>query len=152
MEKQLFHLGVKMIIQNSQGKVLILKPKGHDKWDLPGGKIQHGESVLEALQGKIEEETGLSKLTNILPQKMILPQGTFATHLKVKVPLEGTPDDGLITWLHTCSLLEDQPVVLGPDYQEFQWVSWRQARNLLDIDCAGVSLNLVEEEAHAIPA
>lgn len=55
------HLGVYGVIV-FQGKiVLIQKCRGPytGQWDLPGGKIEFGESPLEALTREVEEETGL---------------------------------------------------------------------------------------------
>lgn len=57
--------GVIGIIENEQGKILISQrfnpevPKAHLKWDVPGGKIEKGESPREAILREIAEETGL---------------------------------------------------------------------------------------------
>ncbi|MFA6436859.1 MAG: NUDIX domain-containing protein [Candidatus Paceibacterota bacterium] len=49
------------IIENSDGKILLVKsPKWHNKWTMPGGHIEPGETINEALLREAEEEVGLS--------------------------------------------------------------------------------------------
>jgi len=56
-------IAVRAIIQDEDGKILILKRANTDYckgfWNLPGGKIEYGEKVEEALKLEIFEETGL---------------------------------------------------------------------------------------------
>jgi mutator protein MutT len=56
-------LAVRAIITNEDGKVLILKRsntfQGDGKWCLPGGNIEYGQTVAEALAKEIQEETTL---------------------------------------------------------------------------------------------
>ncbi|KKP69348.1 hypothetical protein A2X44_04315 [candidate division CPR3 bacterium GWF2_35_18] len=51
---------VKAIIHNKD-KFLVIKQVVGDKefWDLPGGKIEYGETPHECLQREVKEETGL---------------------------------------------------------------------------------------------
>lgn len=63
-KKSLFYLTVKAVVLNSEGEVLILKrPEGDrsgaGKYDLPGGEIETGEKIKEALVREIKEEIGL---------------------------------------------------------------------------------------------
>jgi len=47
-------------IRDSQGRILLLRRSdGDDLWGFPGGAIEPGESVVEALQREIREEIGL---------------------------------------------------------------------------------------------
>lgn len=48
------------IVQNESGKILMIFRRGH--WDLPKGKIDPGESTLEAAIREIQEETGVDGL------------------------------------------------------------------------------------------
>lgn len=54
-----FHIGVKAIIVK-RGKALVLKDTNrYVGYDLPGGKIDQGESIGEALKRELKEELGL---------------------------------------------------------------------------------------------
>lgn len=56
------------IIENEEGKILLTKsPKWNNKWTLPGGHIEPGETILQAALREAEEETGL----NLLPIDII---------------------------------------------------------------------------------
>lgn len=63
MEKTQHTLSVTAIIENS-GKFLFVKRDSSmgnfpDKWVFPGGKVEPGEDVVQALYRELEEETGL---------------------------------------------------------------------------------------------
>lgn len=48
------------IIENDQGEILLTQsPKWHNKWLMPGGHIEPGETILGAQTREAEEETGL---------------------------------------------------------------------------------------------
>lgn len=48
------------IIEDGEGKILLVKsPKWHNKWTMPGGHIEPGEKIEEALLREAEEEVGL---------------------------------------------------------------------------------------------
>lgn len=134
MTEQVFHLGIKAIIHNARGEVLLLKRVDREGWDLPGGRIQQGESVLETLKREVFEETGLIELANITPQQMVLAQGTVLSQFKINTSHENITASGLILWLHKCTTKEEQEVILGPEHQDFLWVTSEQACALLPSD------------------
>ena len=64
------------IIMNQQGKILLLQRSYQDdfmpgKWGLPGGKIELGESPIDAAARETWEETGLDLRGKLVPLKMI---------------------------------------------------------------------------------
>ncbi len=52
---------VKALIVNGQKQLLVIKQQvgEYELWDLPGGRIEYGESPLETLKREIIEEVGL---------------------------------------------------------------------------------------------
>ena len=61
-------------IFNQAGKVLLAlrndprNPKFHNKWQMPGGAVEDGESLEEAVLREVKEETGLKvKITSKRP-------------------------------------------------------------------------------------
>lgn len=51
------------IIENPKGKILLVKsPKWHDKWVMPGGHIDPGETIEAGIRREALEEVGLNNL------------------------------------------------------------------------------------------
>lgn len=63
-ENQQFHLGVYGVYVRDDEVLVIKKSKGPYKglYDLPGGRIEHGENVEETLEREFAEEIGISHL------------------------------------------------------------------------------------------
>jgi ADP-ribose pyrophosphatase YjhB (NUDIX family) len=53
----IFVPGVRAIILNEQGEVLLQRRSDNDFWGLPGGGVELDETVLEALRREVYEET-----------------------------------------------------------------------------------------------
>jgi 8-oxo-dGTP diphosphatase len=72
MPQKPYALSVKVLIRDGEGQCLLLKrsmsSKGNPgKWDLPGGKLDPGENLEQALLREAIEETGLTiSLTRVL--------------------------------------------------------------------------------------
>jgi ADP-ribose pyrophosphatase YjhB (NUDIX family) len=71
---------VRALIENSEGKILLLRraksQHGEGGWCLPGGKIDYGQTVEEALAQEILEETAL----HLLEAKFFLFQDSLPVH------------------------------------------------------------------------
>ncbi len=55
----LYRISLKCLIQNEKGEVLVVKEMGRDWWDLPGGGMDHGESIKSAITREMKEEVSL---------------------------------------------------------------------------------------------
>lgn len=56
-------IAVGAIIWNARGEVLLIRrdrPPRAGEWSLPGGKVEPGESLQDALTREVREETGLA--------------------------------------------------------------------------------------------
>jgi ADP-ribose pyrophosphatase YjhB (NUDIX family) len=58
-------LGVGAVIWNAKHEVVLIqrgKPPRENQWSIPGGHVEWGEGVHEAVLREVREETGLSRL------------------------------------------------------------------------------------------
>ncbi len=62
-ESMLFMVGLKALIVNPKGEVLLVRRSDantqSNAWDIPGGRMEVGESLTDALTREIQEETGM---------------------------------------------------------------------------------------------
>lgn len=75
-------VGVKICLINKKGEILLLKRSSEkykdvkETWDIVGGRIDPGKSLLENLKREIKEEIGISwkgKVKLIAAQDIIIP-------------------------------------------------------------------------------
>jgi len=52
-------VGVRAIIVNRENQVLLVKHRYQDGWYLPGGKVEKGETVVQALERELSQEVGV---------------------------------------------------------------------------------------------
>lgn len=55
----LIRVSLKAVILDKEGRVLVVKERGRDWWDIPGGGLDHGETIKEALARELREEVSL---------------------------------------------------------------------------------------------
>ena len=58
--RPLLVIGVRVVIEDAQGRVLILRRQDTGDWGLPAGAMELGESLAEAMRREVREETDLS--------------------------------------------------------------------------------------------
>lgn len=60
------HLTVSgLILSEDSSSLLLIKNKKFNKWLMPGGHIEKGESLLDAIKREIKEEVGVEELDSI---------------------------------------------------------------------------------------
>jgi len=114
-----FRVTVVAVIGNDKGEVFLCRQSEKQglfpgKWSLPGGGIEEGERMEEALHREVWEETGL-KIDEIKPL-------LFSDDQRVKKYTDGTSEKlYMIYLLFTCRAISNK-VKLNEEMSEFAWV------------------------------
>lgn len=107
-----FQMVVKALIRNEEGEVLIIRKEGgsqHGLWDLPGGRVEYGEFVEDALRREILEECGME----LVKVGAILHVSGFVATSKSM--------DHIFKMIHECSARGG--ITLGDEHSKYKWVS-----------------------------
>ena len=103
---------VRVIVRNTEGRVLILKrqPSGYGagQWCLPGGKVEYGETVEQAVRKELKEETSLDCL-----------EATFLFYQDSLAPEPGKIHG--INLYFACRTVGE--IELNEESTEFRWIS-----------------------------
>jgi len=95
------------------GRLLLCRRPLHKRhgglWEFPGGKIEEGESILQAAARELEEELSMQATKSGPPQFSILDEASGYTIQFVKVEAEGDPqlnEHMSLAWVEPSSLYE----------------------------------------------
>lgn len=55
----LYRVSLKCLVKNDKGEVLVVQETPRDWWDLPGGGMDHGESIQAAIAREMKEEVAM---------------------------------------------------------------------------------------------
>jgi 8-oxo-dGTP pyrophosphatase MutT (NUDIX family) len=129
----------KAIIFNEKGRLLALRRSDTDdrrplQWDLPGGWVDEGEDVAEAMSRELHEEAGLT--TN--PQKLQL----VFTKNAIKKPKEELIN---VNWLFFIGQVERKTIKLSYEHCEARWMSIDEALKEFKYD---IQLELLKHVKH----
>lgn len=113
------HVGVYGLILKGGRALLIKKGRGPyiGKYDLPGGKIEFGETQEDALRREIAEETGLQCKT------IKLIDGA-AYHLTWEKPNGKMEDLHHLGFIYDVSVVEESPIKVGCDGEDSLGAEW----------------------------
>lgn len=141
--EDIFHLGVKALIRNQEGDILLMqvnpaKLRGQEKdyWDLPGGRVQKGDSVEDTLRREVLEETGIADITAIEPVQMVLSN--------IRIPVESY-SVGLILSVYNCTAPLNSVVVLSSEHTAYNWFAPKKAAELLQVKYPAAFCDIVKE-------
>ncbi len=119
--KSIVGIAVKGII-SKDGSVLMVRRSGTKAfnpgiWEVPGGKLEFGETPEEALIREIQEETSLD-VTNF--------------KLRYAAPYYLNEDNEFVVLCYTCEPSDiSSEVVLSEEHSDYMWASYDQLRDNL---------------------
>ena len=119
---KLFLIGPRARIYNTKTKnvLLLQRNDGNNTWEIPGGKRENNEDIVDALKREIKEETGLT----INEYKLIYVSPIFENHPVLKPFLN-------IGYL---CFVDNSDVVISEEHLDYKWVSVEELINHLDKD------------------
>lgn len=129
-DNKLFFVGVKALIVDVDGRVLLLKADTSKfrsntaaHWDVPGGRMQVGEDALTTLRREVVEETGVAEMG----------EPTFFTAVisPMEIPTSETEKAGLLLMVYTAIIPADSKIVLSDEHTAYRWVDRTEAAELL---------------------
>ena len=117
----ILQVGVKVLLKNKEGKFLLIRrnPKKYPdvgpQWDIVGGRIEPGASLLENLKREVREEVGLELFA---PVELIAAQDIIR------------PDRHVVRLTYTGEI-EGEPK-LDEESTEFKWFTGEEIKQLKD--------------------
>jgi 8-oxo-dGTP diphosphatase len=104
--------GQKAFILNEKNEILVIKRLKvdifQDMWDVPGGKLEEGEDLLQAITREVKEECGL-ELTRII---LVLSTSK----------IQGSMGDNPIIFRNIYLAQAQGTVKLSKEHSEYRWV------------------------------
>jgi mutator protein MutT len=116
------------------GKVLLTKrgnEPGYGKWGLPGGVVELGEKVEEAIIREVYEETGIK----VEPLKILAVLDSIRIDNEQKIRFHYVLIEFLCRYIHGC-------VTSSDDALDARWVS---AKKLDEVDIMSFTKNFIEK-------
>ena len=106
-QNQKFYVGLKAFI--ADGKKLLVLQGTAGQWELPGGRIQVGETIPAALKRELKEEIGESVQVEIGP----------IFHVWIREP---NPDFFIFLVGFPC-IWKSGEITISPEHKSFRWIT-----------------------------
>lgn len=123
-QEKLFQVGIKALIEN-QGKFLVVHdPQRRNRephWDIPGGRIQEGQSAMEALARELKEEIGVSVIKSTKFFTAVISNFELSVEDK-KI--------GLVLMIYKVEVPDSQ-IKLSDKHDKYEWVDLSEAAKRL---------------------
>lgn len=128
--EKLFHVGVKALIVNEDDKVLVMnvntanfKEDKTPHWDIPGGRIQEGQTAEETLQREVLEEMGI--------EQIVSAEYLTGVISNIEIPVSNKLRVGLVLVVYKVAVPPNSTIVLSKEHTEYEWVSRADAAHRL---------------------
>ena len=97
------------LVKNTQGQVLLIKSPRYEDWEFPGGQVEEGETITNALEREVFEETGI------------------VVHVKSLVGIySNTRKPPIVNMDFICEYVSGEPKT-SPESTQVEWVSGEEA-------------------------
>jgi 8-oxo-dGTP pyrophosphatase MutT (NUDIX family) len=119
--ERLFQIGVKGLITDKSGKILMLsmvRKDGTISWDIPGGRMDENETFLDTLKRELTEELNVTYVGD--------PTYFHTTLANVKIPV-GDAEVGLVLIIYRVELPKDAVFELNDYETGYDWFSPEEA-------------------------
>jgi 8-oxo-dGTP diphosphatase len=121
------------VVVDGQGRALVIKRRDNGRWEAPGGVLEHGETIDDAVRREVYEETGLK-----------IEPGAL-TGVYQNIPRK------IIALVYRC-LIVDGYLTANDEASDFRWVTADEARSLLAEAYAVRVTDALSRTADASPA
>ena len=110
------------MFRRSERGIRLLVLRAYQNWDFPKGRVEPGETELDAARREVEEETGLADLDY-----------PFGDEFKETVPYAGNKVARYYVAQTAIEKIElpVSPELGRPEHHEYRWVSFDEAEDLL---------------------
>ena len=110
MSLKRFYVGVKGIIREERGILLLKASKGH--WDIPGGRIDDDEALVDTLKRELSEELPGSEVINI--------EGVKGA---VRIPKDIDDDISLVLVYFLVDAKLPKEIQLSEEHEDYIWIN-----------------------------
>lgn len=121
----ILQVGVKIFLRNPDGKYLLMRrspekyPGVKGEWDIPGGRINPGFSLIENLRREVKEETQLEIISE---PKLIYAQDIIPSEERHIVRISYTGET------------RGEPILDISEHMEYEWLSLDEFKRRDDVD------------------
>lgn len=104
-------ISTKGVLRN-RGRILLVK-NARSEWELPGGKIEHGESLEQSLAREFHEEVGI-------PVQALRLLAAYTHHHY----------DDIVVLVYDCGTREDPTYTLSDEHSDGGWYDAKQIQTM----------------------